>query len=71
LTGHDAPPHLPTTQWKPGEVIVDVHEFEVPTDQPVTLVAGLYLPASPEHPLHLESGSYGALEAAFVASLRP
>lgn len=44
LTQHDAPPKIPTSSWKPGEIILDVHEFTLPTHQPVLLTAGLYRP---------------------------
>jgi hypothetical protein len=42
LAQHDAPPQLPTSQWKPGQIVMDVHEFDLPTDQPFTLTAGMY-----------------------------
>ncbi len=48
LTQHDAPPRVPTSAWTPGEVILDVHEFTTPTDQPVTLTAGMYRPDTGE-----------------------
>jgi mannosyltransferase len=71
LTGHDAPPHIPTSHWQPGQPVVDVHEFEIPTGQPVTLVAGLYLPASPHDPLALEAGPQGAPDSALVTRTAP
>ncbi len=45
---HDAPPIQPTSQWKPGQIILDVHEFAIPTDQPLTLTAGMYRPDTGE-----------------------
>jgi hypothetical protein len=42
LAQHDAPPQPPTSTWKPGQLIVDVHELDLPTDQPFTLTAGMY-----------------------------
>ena len=47
--GHDAQPdqgHYPTTAWRAGEVILDVHPLVVPADAPpgqYQLEAGLYL----------------------------
>ncbi len=41
---HDAPPIVPTSAWQPGETILDAHEFNIPTDRPVVLTAGLYRP---------------------------
>jgi 4-amino-4-deoxy-L-arabinose transferase-like glycosyltransferase len=43
---HDAPPTPATSTWPPGQKIIDIHEFVLPTDQPLTLVAGMYLPAA-------------------------
>ncbi len=45
---HDAPPTLPTSTWKPGEIILDVHDFVLPSDQPLTLTAGMYRPDTGE-----------------------
>jgi hypothetical protein len=44
LTQHDAPPKVPTSQWRSGQIILDVHEIAVPTDRAVTLTTGLYRP---------------------------
>jgi len=44
LTQHDAPPSIPTSSWKPGKIILDVHELAIPTDQFLTLTAGMYRP---------------------------
>jgi hypothetical protein len=44
LTQHDAPPQIRTSAWKPGEIILDVHEFTIPTDRPIRLTTGLYRP---------------------------
>ena len=44
LTQHDAPPKVPTSAWKLGEIILDVHELAIPTDRPLMLTAGLYRP---------------------------
>lgn len=50
--GHDAQPdlgHYPTTSWRAGEVILDVHPLAVPVDTPpgeYQLEAGLYLLAT-------------------------
>jgi hypothetical protein len=70
LASHDSPPHIPTSQWRAGQTIVDVHEFGIPTDQPVTLVAGMYQPATGQR-LTLETESFGEPDAARVASLAP
>ena len=43
---HDAPPSHPTSTWQPRQLIIDIHEFTIPADQPITLVAGLYLPST-------------------------
>jgi hypothetical protein len=42
LTQHDTPPPLPTSTWKPGQIIMDTHDLALPTDRPVTLTVGLY-----------------------------
>lgn len=48
-TGHDGQPnggHYPTTAWRPGEVIVDIHPLNLPAEVPpgeYPLEAGLYL----------------------------
>lgn len=48
-TGHDAQPnggHYPTTAWRPGEVILDIHPLVLPAEIPpgeYPLEAGLYL----------------------------
>lgn len=70
LNGHDSPPYPATSQWQPGQLIVDVHQFDVPTDQPVTLVAGLYTPATGER-LHLQTESWGEPDSATVITLKP
>lgn len=70
LSGHDSPPHIPTSQWQPGQLIVDVHEFDIPSDRPITLVAGLYLPATGER-LTLETASFGEPDASRVAAVEP
>ncbi len=70
LTGHDARPTTPTSQWQPGQLIVDVHEFDIPTDQPITLVAGMYLPTTGDR-LTLETESFGESNAARVTTLTP
>jgi hypothetical protein len=70
VSGHDAPPRLPTSQWQPGQRIVDVHEFEIPTDQPITLLAGLYLPATGER-LNLETAATLEPEATIITTLQP
>lgn len=47
--GHDGQPdggHYPTTDWQPGQVIVDVHPLKIPADAPpgdYQLEVGLYL----------------------------
>ena len=47
--GHDSQPvggRYPTTAWRPGEVILDVHPWVIPADSPAgsyRLEAGLYL----------------------------
>jgi hypothetical protein len=47
--GHDAQPnagHYPTTAWREGEIILDVHEIVLPPDAPpgnYQLEAGMYL----------------------------
>ena len=45
---HDAPPSQPMSQWKIGQIILDVHEFALPADRPLTLTAGMYLPDTGE-----------------------
>ncbi|MBM4422042.1 MAG: phospholipid carrier-dependent glycosyltransferase [Chloroflexi bacterium] len=70
LSGHDSPPHIPTSQWQPGQLIVDTHEFDIPIDQPVTLVAGMYLPATGDR-LALETESFGEPDAAMVTTINP
>jgi mannosyltransferase len=45
---HDAPPAPPTSTWRPGEIILDVHEFAIPANQPLTLTAGMYRPDTGE-----------------------
>jgi hypothetical protein len=42
LTQHDAPPAIPTSTWKPGEIMMDIHELAAPIDQPFNLTVGLY-----------------------------
>ena len=44
FTQHDAPPRIPTSAWRPGQIILDVHELTVPVDQPFTLTVGMYRP---------------------------
>ncbi|MBI2976549.1 MAG: hypothetical protein HYY33_06320, partial [Chloroflexi bacterium] len=56
------------SQWKPGQLIIDVHTFDIPADQPITLVAGMYLPATGNR-LGIESAAFGEPEAALVAML--
>ncbi len=68
LAGHDAPPHRPTSQWQPGQLIIDVHEFDLSTNQPVTLVAGMYLPETGER-LALKTESFGEPNAARITEL--
>ncbi|MEK7326534.1 MAG: hypothetical protein AAB217_14895 [Chloroflexota bacterium] len=70
VVGHDAPPKVPTSQWRPDRLIVDVHEFDIPTDQPISLVAGMYLPATGER-LKLETANFGEPGAALVIVLSP
>ena len=47
---HDSPPHngsAPTSQWQPGTTVLDVHEFQLPTDSsPASIVVrvGMYDP---------------------------
>ncbi len=45
---HDAPPTPTTSHWRTGQIILDVHEFTIPTGQPLTLTAGLYRPDTGE-----------------------
>ena len=45
---HDAPPSQPMSQWKIGQIILDVHEFALPAGRPLTLTAGMYLPDTGE-----------------------
>ncbi len=70
VTGHDTPPAHPTSTWQPGQLRVDVHEFDIPTDQPISLVAGMYLPSTGER-LRLETASFGEPDATPVISLNP
>jgi hypothetical protein len=48
-TGHDGQPnggHYPTTAWRPGQIIADVHPLTIPVDAPpgqYRLETGLYL----------------------------
>ncbi len=70
VAGHDAPPKVPTSQWQSGQLIVDVHEFDIPTDQPISLVSGMYLPGTGER-LKLETANFGEPDAALVGSLNP
>jgi hypothetical protein len=70
VVGHDAPPKVPTSQWRPDRLIVDVHEFDVPGDQPISLVAGMYQPSTGER-LKLETANFGEPDAALVATLSP
>ncbi|MBI3242830.1 MAG: glycosyltransferase family 39 protein [Chloroflexi bacterium] len=70
VVGHDAPPKVSTSQWRPDRLIVDVHEFDIPTDQPISLVVGMYLPSTGER-LRLETAGFGEPDAALVASLEP
>ena len=65
VIGHDAPPTHPTSTWPPGQLIIDIHEFEIPTDQPIALVAGLYLPATGER-VRIKSAASGEPDAALV-----
>ncbi len=50
--GHDSQPdggHYPTTAWRPGEIVLDVHPLTIPADAPsgrYELEAGLYLLAT-------------------------
>ncbi len=69
LTQHDAPPHLPTSAWKPGEIVLDVHELAIPTDRPITLTAGLYRPDTGERlPVNTTAPEPNA---ALITSLAP
>ena len=70
VVGHDAPPKVPTSQWRPDRLIVDVHEFDIPSDQPISLVAGMYLPLTGER-LKLETANFGEPGAALVTALTP
>ena len=70
VIGHDAPPTHPTSTWPPGQLIIDIHEFEIPTDQPISLVAGLYLPATGER-VSINSAAFGEPDAAFVTTITP
>jgi len=70
LNGHDAPPYTPTSYWQPDQLVVDVHPFEIPTDQPVTLVAGLYDPQTGDR-LPLQTDSWGEPDSAKVITLSP
>ena len=65
VIGHDAPPTHPTSTWPPGQLIIDIHEFEIPADQPISLVAGLYLPATGER-VRIKSAASGEPDAALV-----
>ncbi len=68
VTGHDAPTRPPTSQWKPGQRIVDVHTFDIPADRPISLVAGMYLPATGNR-LGIKSAAFGEPNAALVTTL--
>lgn len=58
---HDAMPHAaaaPTSGWRVGETVLDVHEFQVPTESAASLVeirVGLYDPATGQR-LNLAQG---------------
>lgn len=65
VIGHDAPPTQPTSTWPPGQPIIDIHEFEIPTDQPISLVAGLYNPTTGER-VRIKSAAFGESDAALV-----
>jgi hypothetical protein len=69
VIGHDAPPTHPTSTWPPGQLILDIHEFEIPTDQPISLVAGLYLPATGER-VRIKVAAFGEPDAALIASTK-
>lgn len=64
LAQHDGPPQAgarPTSLWRPGQSVVDVHEFVLPADSAagaITLVAGMYLPATGAR-LSFQDGSDG------------
>jgi 4-amino-4-deoxy-L-arabinose transferase-like glycosyltransferase len=51
-TGHDSQPdggHYPTSSWKPGEIVLDVHHLAIPGDAPpgvYQLEVGVYLLAT-------------------------
>lgn len=66
---HDAPPTLPTSRWQPGQIILDVHEFAIPTNQPVTLTAGLYRPDTGER--LTTNATAPEPQAATITSLNP
>ncbi len=70
IAEHDAPPYLSTSQWQPEQLIVDVHEFDIPTDQPITLIAGMYLTTTGDR-LTLETESFGEPDAAQVTTINP
>ncbi len=70
VVGHDSPLKVPTSQWRPDQLIVDVHEFDIPSDQPISLVAGMYLPGTGER-LKLETANFGEPDAALVTTLAP
>ncbi len=69
VIGHDAPPTHPTSTWPPGQLILDIHEFEIPTDQPISLVAGLYNPSTGER-VRIKSTAFGESDAALIADTK-
>ncbi len=69
IASQDAPPLTPTSQWKPGQYIIDVHNIETPFDQPFAIVAGLYETGQPEVRLKLETESYLQENAALLTKV--
>ncbi len=65
---HDAAPATPTSTWQPGQVIIDVHEFAIPADRPVTLVAGMYRPSTAQR-LTLNTPATLEPDAALISQL--
>ena len=63
----------PTTDWTPGESVIDRHALLVPLDLPAgeyALIAGLYDAADPLARLTVADGNYVELGAVRIADPR-
>ncbi len=67
---HDAPPSTPTSDWKSNQMIIDVHEFDLPTDQALSIVVGMYMPSTAQR-LTLQSAPTHEPDATLITTSKP